>query len=317
MSSPGRRGPAPPRTGPNVDKVTPTSDNTRVAEQADARHPTAGAPFQVMPPLSPDERKTLLDDIGKRGVIVPVVVDQHGRVLDGHHRQAIATKLGIDCPVEVREVADDEDARKIALALNLARRHLTQDQRRVLIAKEIKASPKDSDRAIARRLGCSPTTVGAVRVSTVDRAERRAKADRTVEDRIAEAVGMSTEDYLMARTVVAMADEGVLPPDHGLPGRRLTATEREVARECLTEMDATGDVGTAYQRALAATLLRCPLDQQVARWLDAGTPSAQIHAELAGAVDRTETELRGHPGLPWLRSVVDLVLDRLDKVADR
>ncbi len=130
----------------------------------------AAAVFQVMPPLSAEEYAALRDDIAERGIVVPVVVDQHGRLLDGHHRRRIADELGIDCPVEVHQVTDDEDARQVALTLNLTRRHLSREQRRELIAREAAARPGDSDRAIARRLGCSPTTVAAVRrpVSNLD-----------------------------------------------------------------------------------------------------------------------------------------------------
>ncbi len=116
-----------------------------------------------MPPLSAEEYAALRDDIAERGIVVPVVVDQHGRLLDGHHRRQIADELQIDCPIEVRQVTDDEDARNVAFTLNLARRHLSREQRRELIAREAAARPGDSDRAIARRLGCSPSTVAAVR----------------------------------------------------------------------------------------------------------------------------------------------------------
>ncbi len=119
--------------------------------------------FQVMPPLSVKEHAALRDDIAERGIVVPVVVDQHDRLLDGHHRRRIAAELDIPCPAEVRQVASDEDARTVAFTLNLARRHLTREQRRDLIAREAEARPGDSDRAIARRLGCSPSTVAAVR----------------------------------------------------------------------------------------------------------------------------------------------------------
>ncbi len=138
--------------------------------------------FQVMPPLSAEEYAALRDDIAERGIVVPVVVDQHDRLLDGHHRRQIADELQIDCPVEVRQVADDEDARTVAFTLNLTRRHLTREQRREMIAREAAARPEDSDRAIARRLGCSPSTVAAVRrpVSKLDTAAplTRSKAER-------------------------------------------------------------------------------------------------------------------------------------------
>jgi hypothetical protein len=129
------------------------------------------APFQVMPALSAEEYEALRADIAERGVLVPVVVDQHGRVLDGHHRQAIAAELGIDCPVETRVVADDEAAYEVAFTLNLARRHLTREQKRILVAAEIERRPDDSDRAIGRRLGCDHKTVGSVRRGEVPHPE--------------------------------------------------------------------------------------------------------------------------------------------------
>ena len=128
-------------------------------------------PFQPMPPLSIEQVTALREDIEARGIIVPIIVDQHGRVLDGHNRLALAAKLGIDCPREVRHVADDEEAADLAVTLNCARRHLTRDQVRQVIVSEADRRPADSDRTIARRVGCSPSTVAAVlrpQVSNLD-----------------------------------------------------------------------------------------------------------------------------------------------------
>jgi hypothetical protein len=144
--------------------------------------------FQPMPELSDEQYAALRQDIEANGVIVPIVVDQHGRTLDGHNRQRIAADLGIDCPVEVREVADDNEAMDLALTLNCARRHLTREQVREVIRGEIQRRPQDSDRAIAKRVGCSPSTVGAVRkpaaeVSNLDTpAMTRKEAEKTIEE---------------------------------------------------------------------------------------------------------------------------------------
>ncbi|WP_405071565.1 ParB N-terminal domain-containing protein [Kribbella sp. NBC_01510] len=139
---------------PEAALETSGEDTTKVTDTA---------PFQVMPPLSADEYAALKADIAERGVLVAVVIDQDGRTIDGHHRRQICAELGIDYPVEVRKVADDADAREIALTLNVARRHLTREQKRQLIATEIERSPDDSDRAIGRRLGADHKTVGSVR----------------------------------------------------------------------------------------------------------------------------------------------------------
>lgn len=124
---------------------------------------TSASPYQVMPPLTPEEYAALEADIRARGVLVPVVVDQHGNTIDGHNRAAIAHRLGITYPTETREVPDDEHARDLAYTLNLNRRHLTRDQKRNLIAAEITRRPDDTDRAIGRRLACDHKTVGSVR----------------------------------------------------------------------------------------------------------------------------------------------------------
>lgn len=124
--------------------------------------------IQPMPELSPEQLDSLRADIATNGVLVPVVKDQHGRILDGNTRVAIADELGIDYPVIAVTVEDDDDAWDRAVALNCARRHLNREQRRDLIEAEIRRRPDDSDRAIARRVGCSPTTVGAVRAETLD-----------------------------------------------------------------------------------------------------------------------------------------------------
>lgn len=119
--------------------------------------------YQVMPPLSPEEYEALKADIGANGVLVAIVKDQHGNVLDGHHRMQIAEELGIEYRVDIVIVEGEDQARTLARTYNLARRHLSREQKRKLIADEITADPDRSDRAIARLMGVDHKTVGSVR----------------------------------------------------------------------------------------------------------------------------------------------------------
>lgn len=119
--------------------------------------------FQVMPELSPDEYQELKADIAKNGVVVPVLVDEDGNIIDGHNRVQIANELRIPYPEEVRDDLDDSGKRGLAFALNLNRRHLNRDQKRELIAKSLKADPQLSNREHARRTGASHPTVNDVR----------------------------------------------------------------------------------------------------------------------------------------------------------
>lgn len=162
---------------------------------------TSAVAFQPMPALSAEQRQALADDIRRYGVQVPITVDQHGRILDGNNRAEIAAELGIDCPRTVVQVIDDDDAYDRAVTLNCARRHLTREQVREIIDAELSRRWADSDRAIARRVGCSPTTVGTVR------AERRAEAERITEQ-IDRAVAKTMESIMVAAVMMHRGMDG-------------------------------------------------------------------------------------------------------------
>lgn len=151
-------------------------------------------PPNPFPPLAPDEHGALRTSIERFGVLYPIVVDHEGAVLDGHHRLAIATELGVTyrlaviVPIkgrqrqsksraeiyrkamavtnlfelavkgEVIEVAEDADLAEVARTLNFDRRHLTTEQRLTLTA-ELRAKGT-SIRGIAKATGVSKTQVG-------------------------------------------------------------------------------------------------------------------------------------------------------------
>ena len=124
---------------------------------------TEQPPYQVMPPLEPEDYAALRESIWARGVLVPIIVDETGIIIDGQHRAKIAAELGVECPRGMRTGLTDADKRSLAYTLNLARRQLTRAQVRKLTATSLKADPQLSDREHARRTGVSPTTVGTVR----------------------------------------------------------------------------------------------------------------------------------------------------------
>lgn len=114
-------------------------------------------PFQLFPALDPAVEAALRASVQRWGVLVPVAKDQHGRILDGHHRSRIADELGVRYAVLVHHVADDEDAEAIARTLNTDRRHLTVEQRREMVA--VLREQGHSQRAIAGAVGVSRTQV--------------------------------------------------------------------------------------------------------------------------------------------------------------
>lgn len=125
--------------------------------------------FQLMPSLSRDEYAALKADIAQRGVLVPIEKDELGNVLDGHHRLQIVAELKADgfslndpCVV-VRPGMTDQEKRSHVRALNCHRRHLNTEQKRHLLAEELKENPARSDRQIASEYGVSHVTVSSER----------------------------------------------------------------------------------------------------------------------------------------------------------
>lgn len=102
---------------------------------------TQGAPYQLLPDLSPDEYAALKEDIRRRGVCVPIEFDGDGNILDGHHRLKIFEELeaeGVQIPMydQVVRHFDSEDAKKdYVLSINLKRRHLDSAQKAELFYK--------------------------------------------------------------------------------------------------------------------------------------------------------------------------------------
>jgi len=113
--------------------------------------------YQVMPALSQQEYKELEADIIKRGVKVPIEFDEEGNVLDGFHRLWICQEHGLGYPSIVRSGMSEEEKIEHAWKLNLARRHLTIEQRRELVLQFRQRG--ESTRQIAERLGVGATTV--------------------------------------------------------------------------------------------------------------------------------------------------------------
>ena len=126
--------------------------------------------YQVLPPLAPEARQALAEDIRRHGVLVAVEVDEEGNVLDGHHRVELAAELGIDYPVVVRSGLSETERVEHALRLNLLRRHLGPVEwahafRRLAEARGIRLGSQgrqggktDSVAVFAAELGVTPRT---------------------------------------------------------------------------------------------------------------------------------------------------------------
>lgn len=115
------------------------------------------ASFQLFDALPAHIEDALRASIGRFGVLVPVTVDQHGAMLDGHHRARIADEMGVRYDRLVRHCADDDERFEIARTLNADRRQIDEEQRRA-VAVDLRQRGH-SVRAIAGALGVGKSTV--------------------------------------------------------------------------------------------------------------------------------------------------------------
>lgn len=123
----------------------------------------------VLPHLSPAEYESLKESIAKNGVQQPILVGlPENVIIEGHHRWRAATELGLaEIPVVTEETRSDEERILLGIALNGARRHWNNEQKRKLITFLLKRNALQSDRTIAVTVGASHSTVGEIRSELV------------------------------------------------------------------------------------------------------------------------------------------------------
>lgn len=120
--------------------------------------------MQMMPELPAWEYVALRQSIRQHGVIVPIVKDENGTIIDGHHRERACRELKIrDIPTITLGGLTDEQKRDHALVLNMVRRKITRKQMRAIIATELRRTPDISNRWLAEIVGTTNKTVESVR----------------------------------------------------------------------------------------------------------------------------------------------------------
>lgn len=130
---------------------------------------------QIMPELEREIRAALRESILRFGVVQPIAVDQHGDIIDGHNRWAIANELNVPCPSVVYEIASEQEARELAESLNMDRRQMDRTAR-----KQLARSLRDSGYglvAIAGALGVGKSTVARDLEEDVDADESQVSHD--------------------------------------------------------------------------------------------------------------------------------------------
>lgn len=116
---------------------------------------------EILGPLATDDLQRLENSVEKDGLIMPVVTQQStGKIIDGRHRANISEDYAI-----IELDVDERGAVRQALALNLARRHLSKEQKRELVSLLRKAGFTQQE--VGEMMGQDRSTVSKAEGSIV------------------------------------------------------------------------------------------------------------------------------------------------------
>jgi ParB family chromosome partitioning protein len=89
-------------------------------------------------PLTKDEYDLLQKSIAEHGLYHPIIINQHGDVLDGHHRLKACQELGLEPEFEVKQFEDQLLEELFVIDTNVARRQLSDYQKGELLLSKKK-----------------------------------------------------------------------------------------------------------------------------------------------------------------------------------
>ena len=124
------------------------------------------------------EYESFKRDIKERGLLIPIIVNNQGIILDGHHRFRACEELGIDCEYVIKDFENDLLEKLFIIDSNLKRRHLNSFQRIELALKSKPILEEFAKRNSEANLkqnnnnnnNCSH--LPSVRIQTVDRVDQ-------------------------------------------------------------------------------------------------------------------------------------------------
>ncbi len=177
-------------------------------------------------PLRPWEYAALKADIKKRGVVVPIIVDEAGGIIDGRSRAHICDELGIVPPKIVRRYSSMEERALEHLALNVYRRQLTPARHREWV---------QAGNQLRLDLGLEPVMVPIAKpkepsASDLPQAATARARDHRLAERLrpASPLPAGTDPWVVAALILDILDD---LHAHALPGRNRAQVDR--ARELL------------------------------------------------------------------------------------
>ena len=161
-------------------------------------------------PLSEKEYDELRQSIQTHGMLVPIVVNREGIILDGHNRFKICHELGIK-PVVFRKDFPSKTAEKLfVIESNLRRRQLS-DIERVELGMQLEPLEKElahERRTAALKVGDTPAEMELQ--SPIGSIEHNGESEEgRARDVVAKKVGLSPTTYHRGKTVLEKGSDAL------------------------------------------------------------------------------------------------------------
>lgn len=144
--------------GEVIGEVARRTDPIRRSRAAKGELRKQNMHYQVCEPLAADDMEALRTSVLANGIMVPVIIDQDGMVLDGHNRVTIAVDNDLPIPTVVVDLETDAEKRTLAWELNRARRQMTAAQKSEIRWQAVVVEGRPVAE-VAKELGETPETV--------------------------------------------------------------------------------------------------------------------------------------------------------------
>ncbi len=195
--------------------------------------PKTTAKYELLPPLTTDEFAALKADIKTNGLREPIIVDDDGEILDGHHRH----KIDKNAPRRVLSGMSEAENQAFVFSANFNRRNLSPSQKddarrkMISIAKALKAEGH-TQQEVARKLGQQRETVRNWLRSN----GQKAKASKPCDSRVK--VSPKANPIIVDRIEAGESQEQVAA-DYGVTQRTVSSivTKEKKQREAKKERE--------------------------------------------------------------------------------
>lgn len=180
---------------------------------------------EILPPLAQDDYSRLKESIRQKGIQQKIKVLKDGTIIDGVHRKKIAEELKLkDIPFEEIKNVDKDGVLELGLELNIARRHLSHEQK---IEISIKLRQRGFTQEQAGRLvGLDQSTISKLE----DRSIMKNHITPIPDQRYT--ISKEAEDEIVKRTKEGKETQRQIASDYGIDQTRVSQITRKAkARE--------------------------------------------------------------------------------------